>query len=436
MFCGDHVPPKEFLPHQSPFPVSASRSPNVSAAGLPVLLAVLASHCVSSPRPAEQADKGPVTLLGLDSHALQWPSIAVRSDTAFVAGNVFFPGDSLIARPVYLGRVHQRSDGELVSLPPLQLPTGNFQFTYPRIALAGRTLHLVWAELEPRPRTVSEWRAITNRPTSLWHAAFEYDRWSSPERIATAYSFGWNSETGGVAVDASGTLHVAARKGDIDSVPHVHDFRLADGHWEESALPYTGLNESMAIATLGDTTIVALIDEPRDTARVMVVESTDHGAHWTNPIVASSRPRMQGAVSRLAFASTADGLLLAIGEKARSSFYLDTIRVVRLTGITRPWTTRFIEPPPDVDGLELAAAQCGSAVMLLRTLSGRPQVFELTLPTDSTASMIRPVLASATISAFPGLWAGRRSAIAVFGYIAAAGSPWRNAAMPLRVCST
>jgi hypothetical protein len=168
----------------------------------------------------------------------------------------------------------------------------------------------------------------------------------------------------------------------------------------------------------------------------MIVESSDHGTRWTHPIVASWRPRTQGSVSRLAFAPTADGLLLAIGEKPNESPYLDTIRVVRLTGDARPSTTRFIDPPETVDGFELAAVSCGSAVMLLRTLSATPQIFELILPRDSLAPVIRPLFASARVATFPGLAAGRRSAVAVFLYIATTETPWRNAAKALPVCST
>jgi hypothetical protein len=390
------------------------------------------SHCAAPASPAGREESGPVALLGLEKQSLQSPSIAVRSDTAFIVGNTF-SGDSIIARPAYLGRV--RLNGDLVPLEPLELPPGDFQFAYPRIAAAGGTLHLVWAEFESPPRTVVAWRALTNRPTSLWHAARERGAWSAPKRIATAYSFGWNGETGGVAVDASGTLHVAAWKGILDSVPHVRVFRLAGERWEDSPLPYTGLNQTTAIATRGDTVVVAAIDQPGDTSRVMVIESTDHGVHWTSPIVASSRLRRQGSVTRMAFARMSDGLLLVIGEKPDDSFYLDTIRVVHLKGATRRPTTRFIDPPETVDGFELAALPCGSVVMLLRTFTLTPQLFELTLAADSSAPAVVPLFAPARIAAFPGIGASQRSAIAVFGYDSANGTPWRTVAMEVRGCS-
>ena len=406
----------------------------IRAAG--VLVLTVSASCFSHhPALTNRPDGSPVALAALGEHeTLRWPSIAVRSDTIFVAGNVF-SADSLMARTAYLGRVRQDKGGDLVSLAPLELPHGDFQFGYPRIASAGGKLHLVWAEFEPRPQSVTAWLALTNRPTSLWHAVLEHGGWSTPERIATAYRLGWNGETGGVAVDTSGTLHVAVWKGDIDSLPHVHDFRLAGSTWHDSSVPYTGLNQTTAIATRADTTFLAVVDEPRDTSRVMVMKSVDHGAHWTSPIVASWRPGRQGSVSRLVFAPTAHGLLLAIGEKANDSFYLDTIRVLLLKGGARPSRTQVIEPPPTVAGFVMAVAPCDSVVMLLRTFSLAPQLLELTLPGDSETRVIRPLLATARVAMFPGIAAGPRSAIAVFGYARSTGTPWRSVAMTLPACS-
>ena len=44
---------------------------------------------------------------------LRWPSVAVRSDTMFVAANIL-EGDSVTARPAYLGRVYLSAKGELL----------------------------------------------------------------------------------------------------------------------------------------------------------------------------------------------------------------------------------------------------------------------------------------------------------------------------------
>jgi hypothetical protein len=398
----------------------------------------LSASCRSHPSSlVSEAAERPVVLLGLrENRLIRWPSIAVRSDTVFVAANVFpISGDSLDARPALLGRLRQNSAGDLVALAPLDLPPGDFEFGYPRIIAAGRSLHLVWAEFGSPTRTVAARIAVSTFPTSLWHAVLENGAWSVPERIATSTWFGWNSETGDVAIDARGTLHVAVWKG--DSAPLVYDFRLVGGRWETSRFQGSGLNHSTAIVTRGDTVAIGFVDMVSDTERVLVAESTDDGMHWTNPIVASRRPwgRRHGSVSRLAVAATADGQVLAIGEKPDDSFYLDTIRVVRMKGATDRSTTQLLVPPPTSDGFVLAGAPCGPIVMLIQTFSRTPQLFELTLPRDSLATTIRPLLSTAGFASFPGVAAGRRSAIAVFAYNADTDAPVRSVAMSLHVCS-
>lgn len=182
---------------------------------------------------------------------------------------------------------------------------------------------------------------------------------------------------------------------------------------------------------------IGFVDMVSDTERVLVVESADHGMHWTNPIVASRRPwgRGHGAISRLAIAATADGQVLAIGGKPDDSFYLDTIRVVRMRGATGPSTTQFVVPPPTSDGFVLAVTPCGPIVMLIQTFSLTPQLFELTVPRDSLVTRIRPLLSASGFATFPAVAAGRWSGIAVFAYNTETGAPARSAAMTLPLCS-
>jgi hypothetical protein len=394
---------------------------------------VLAVNGCARPTPVvSQVKDSPVTLPGLtETASLRWPTIAVSSDTVFVAGNVF-RSNPLSARPAYLGRLRQDAGGRLVPLGLVDLPPGDFQFAYPRIAAAGNKLHLVWGEFASRPRTVDAWLVNTNFEMTLWHATLDRGVWSHPETIVTSRWFGWSGETGGIVVDASGALHVAVWNGETG---RVHDYRMVGTSWEESRLPYGGLNQTTAITTIGDTVVVALVDGARDPAQVVIVESRDRGTHWVDLGVASQRPRLEGSVSRLAFAPTAEGLLLAIGEKPSNSLYLDTIRVLRLGPKTGSSAKRFIMPPPMVDGFEFAGVSCGSAVMLLRTFSGLPQLFALTLSRDSSARVIRPLLANARVATYPGLAVGQRSAIAVFGYDTAANTPWRSVAMSVPLCS-
>lgn len=413
--------------------VLASRFRILPAAG-PLAFALLVS-CKSPSPLAGQMSSGLVTLLAVpEKQFIRWPSIALRSDTVFVVANVF-QGESLTVRPAYLGRLRQSARGDLVALAPLELPAGDFQFAYPRIIVAGSRLHLIWAEFGFRPRTTMAWQQASLLRKSLWHSALLDGVWSVPEKIATGEGLGWDDETGSVAVDASGTLHVAVWKGNTDSIPHVHDFRLDGVRWDSSRLPYTGLNPAAAIATRGDTTVLAAIAEAGDTARVMVLESTDHGKQWTNPVVVSSRLKVQGSVSHLALVRTANGLVLAIGEKSNDSFYLDTIRVLRLQG-SRPLSTpQFVPPPPTADQFVMAGTSCGSIVILTRSLSAKPQIFQITIPPDSSRTVSRPLLDSAGFSAFPGITAAGQSVIAAFVYTPATNTPPRNAVMPLHVCS-
>jgi hypothetical protein len=364
---------------------------------------------------------------------VQWPSIAARSDTIFIVGNVF-RGDSLGARPAYLGRLRQSGGGNLIALPPVEFPRGDFLFAYPRIVAAGGKLHLIWAEFATRPQTPTAWQQATYLGKSLWHAALDDGAWSAPEQIASGDALGWSDEVGAVAVGADGILHVVAWKGDNGTVPHVNEFRLIAGHWESSILPYTGLNPATALATRGDTIAIALVDERLDTARVMVLESTDHGMHWTNPLVASRRPRLEGTVTRLSFATTDAALILAIGEKAANSFQLDTIRTVRLEGSRGLSAPRFVPPPPAADQFVLTGTSCGPVIMLTRSLSAKPQVIQVTIPSKSMPTVSRPLLGQSGFSVFPGIIAARRSVIAVFTYNSETGARAQTAAMTLSVC--
>jgi len=394
----------------------------------------LASSCAFPRSRAIAQNDGPVALLSVPGNGIvQWPSIAARSDTILVVGNVF-QGDSVRARPAYLGRLRQSASGDLIALPPVELPRGDFLFAYPRIIAAGGKLHLIWAEFATRPQTPAAWQQATYLGKTLWHAALSDGAWSAPERIASGDALGWSDEVGAVAVDADGILHVLAWKGDNGTVPHVSDFRLVGGHWESSILPFTGLNPATAVGARGDAIIIALIDERLDTARVMVLESTDHGMHWSNPLIASQRPRIEGTVTRLSFATTDEALILAIGEKAANSFQLDTIRVVRLEGSRGLSAPRFVSPPPAADQFVLTGTSCGSVIMLTRSLSATPQVTQIAIPSKSLPVVSHPLLGKSGFSAFPGIIAARRSVIAVFTYNLEAGARAQTAAMVLSAC--
>lgn len=387
-----------------------------------------------SPAVAEAKDPEPIALLGVPGNrVVQWPSVAARSDTIFVVGNVF-QSDSLGARPAYLGRLYQSAAGSLKALSPVELPPGDFLFAYPRIVVAGSKLHLIWAEFATRPHTAFAWQRATYLAKSLWHAVLDDGAWSSPQRIASGDALGWSDEVGGVAVGADGIVHVAAWKGDNGGVPHVNDFRFVAGRWENTILPFTGLNPSTAISTRSDTLAISLVDERLDTARVIVLESIDQGKHWGNPFVVAQRSRRQATVTHLSFVTADRTLILTIGEKPPNSAQLDTIRMVRLNGSRAFSAPLLIPPPPAADQFVATGTSCGSALMLTRSLSARPQIVQTTISLDSSRSVSRRLLSNSGFSAFPGIIATQRSVIAVFAYNRAIGAPTWTAAMTVSVC--
>jgi hypothetical protein len=103
-------------------------------------------------------------------------------------------------------------------------------------------------------------------------------------------------------------------------------------------------------------------------------------------------------VSSLRITPTPDGQLIAIEEKAFDELHFDTIRVVRASLTTGTSSTRVVMPPLTADGFVLAAAPCGAAVMLMRTFSMTPQVFEMTIPANSPPDPIRPLISDAAIA--------------------------------------
>lgn len=363
---------------------------------------------------------------------LRSPSVAVDRNVVYVAANLFY-SDSVVGPSAYIGRLRRTAAGELLPMDRLGLPHGDFQFAYPRVAAGGGRLHLVWTELASRWRTNSQWATPANFSTSLWHAVREHGKWSTPVRISTSTRFGWDVQTGGVALEASGALHVVVWKGDDYRVPHVFDFRLSGGRWKGDSLPYLpGLMRATAAAVRGDTVIIAMVETLADTARVLVVASRDHGAAWPAPLVASQRSTLKAIVQRLALAPAAGGLLLAVGEQPHERSSLDTIRVFRLTGSLKTTSERIIAPPRSVAGFDLAAGPCGAGLLLLNSFSSEPHLFTAALIPDASTPVIR-LLLPAVRTTFSGMVSDRGSAIAVFNVFPDS-APYRNVATILPIC--
>ena len=360
---------------------------------------------------------------------IRWPSMAAVSDTVFIAANLFpVRGNTLDARPLYLGRLHVGTDGQLVGLAPLDLPKGDFQFAYPRIVAADGRLHLVWAEFATRPSTTSMW--TQSLATTLWHAVLDKGTWSVPEAIASSRWLGWSDEAGGAIADGAGNVHVVVWSG--DSIPRVRHVRLRSGHRDTSEVSSVGLNHSTAIAALGDTLVVALVDVASDTQRVSLAVSPDQGEHWSHPIPVSRRAN--GWISHLGFATSSKGQTLAIGEKKYDSFYLDTLRIVSTRAVSLS-AVRAVPLPPAAASFDFAPTPCGSAVLLVRSFTVPPQTFRITVERDLSATAPRPLVDGAGFTTFSSVIATRRSAIAVFGYAGKSDTLGRSVGMALPTCS-
>lgn len=385
--------------------VGAKRVPQLPMRFSGIQLAVLVSclilpgdGCVASQSSPPIARVAVTTLVGVPgSHVVQWPSVALRADTVYVAGNVF-DGEALKARPAYIGRLLRNVDDSLVPLPPLELPAGDFQFAYPRVVPTTGALHLIWAEFATRPLTRSEWYTATYLRESLWHATLTNGTWSTPVRITSGEILGWNDEVGGVVAGRQGSLHVVSRRAQVDSIPLVYDFRMTGDRWEGIAVAEArGLTSATAVAAQGDTLIAAFVNDSSDPARVVLVRSGDDGRSWAPLLVMPTRPRSQASVSRIAIAATPKGLVLVVGEKPDDSFFLDTIRVHRIRG-TRVTSTVALAAPQSADQFVVAATRCGAVVMLTRSFSTSPQVSRITLRADEDRPIIVKHLKAAGFS--------------------------------------
>ena len=374
-----------------------------------------------------------VLLPGLSERSvLRAPSVAIDGSTVFVAANLF-SGDSVVGPSLYLGRLRRTATGALLPLDRLELPPGEFQFAFPRVVAGGGRLHLVWCELASRWRTNAEWETPVNRSQSLWHSVLEHGVWSLPTRISTATQFGWDAKNGGVALERSGALHaVVWREIDGEAI-RVIDFRWSGNGWHDVTLPYRpGLMRSTAVATRGDTVIVALVETREDTSRVVVAASPGADASWTAPLIVPSRAMREASVTRLALAAAGDELLLAIGEQPDRRSSLDRLRVFRVTGDLHTTNETTVDLPPTVAGFDLAAGPCGAGVLLLNTFSTEPRLYTAAITRDASTPVIARLLPW-TRAVFSSMAATQDAAIAAFVYFPVASRYW-NVATVIPMC--
>lgn len=208
--------------------------------------------------------------------ALKWPSISQFGDTVYVAGNVL-PTTRLRSgpHPMTILRIPGR---------PLQLPTGNFEFAYPKGVFDSKgAYHLVWGE--PVHPDSATWRYGAHI-SSLWHAVFKNDRWTEPVKIADAISIHWDTEQGAIATDSKNRVHVIS-PAETRPGPAVllHTWETGSG-WSNLEIPWLTAYASMVVWR-GDSIVVCFAGEnPSHSTgahNLFITMSGDGGLHWSVP---------------------------------------------------------------------------------------------------------------------------------------------------------
>ena len=313
--------------------------------------------------PAEWS--APVDLPGMPSNRLQrWPVITAVRDTLYVAANVFpIEGSAVGPQPLYLARL----PGGVIPNPP-----GDFQFVYPKIAAAPNgSVHLVWAEFESTQPDESTWDMAPI--TTLWHSVFSGGRWSVPRQAFAASGLQWPWNAGNIAVDAAGRLHVAVWAWRDSVAGMMHLVGSAAG-WQAYRTPYRSRQQA-AVATLGDSVLLAVVEpsfDTADTTGVTIAVSPGRDAAWTTTAVLRTFRERQA--SSLHFVRSDTSLFLAWAESPPRQFSRDTLRIVRVDDRVRATPVLDLALPPGASTAAVVAG-CGNLAFIVETLSLRPRLY-------------------------------------------------------------
>jgi hypothetical protein len=334
--------------------------------------------------------------------SLRWPSLAVRKDTVYVATNVFRDDGSVSTPP------HAFLLARVPGLP-LSPPPGEFAFAYPQ--LLSRTeggLDLFWGEFDKLPSTPRDWmRAVT----SLWHAEYRNDVWSTPERIADRVQFLWGSEGGQVARTPTGFVIVTpASLG--GGAPVLMQVSGATGRWTSRSLALTA-NYASVIAT-GDRALVAAyvapnVAVPGDRGTVFVIRSADLGMHWREPEIVSA------AGSGIAFAprlAAAGNVLDLVWGRGRGSLSLESLVRRRSTDRGKTWgDPHVVSLRSGSRAFHIAASPCNDVGVVELFRNGQLQIDRLTW--SASATLDSSQFTHASMAASPGvISSGSKSAVA------------------------
>jgi hypothetical protein len=227
--------------------------------------------------------KQPKRLAGVPAgQALNWPSLAFRANTLFVAGNITPTGvdgpEPVRPQPLLVLRAPGGSIGK---------PEGLFAFMFPRGVIAGDgRYHLFWGEPDSLPQSGAPRRWPPSRARSVWHAVYG-GSWSKPERVLNEFDVSWERSGDVVSVDEAGRIHIAVTVLRAHNGYAVSHLRSSGSNWERTDLRIpvgtsgsvlTWGHDSLAIAYVGIAS-----DTARDGARVRLFLSGDGGITWAEP---------------------------------------------------------------------------------------------------------------------------------------------------------
>jgi hypothetical protein len=367
----------------------------------------------------------PSALAGIpDNQLLRWPNLVSVRDTVYVAANLLPIKGREVGKPsLYLAR-----------LPggPMALPTGDFQFVYPKLAAgANGQLHLIWAEFDSTQSDVGSF-SMARPQASLWHAAFADGVWTRPEEIFRGTNLQWTSEDGHASIDPSGSVHVVAwaHSGVIRG---LFEAARTGGKWNVVPIDQASVRPSAAIDAGGNSTLIAfdLTYSPDDSTGLSVLKRESDGRWIRRRVTEAPGPR---PVRHPQFVHSRGTTYLVWAESQMNAFGIDTLRLSRVVDGPRTIPVAAIGLPDGAASFTAAANSCGGITALIETIVATPRVIEMTIAENGSARL-RPVLPDGQSAAFAAIGTTSKALIAVMATQPSAGAVGRMVSMTRAPCT-
>jgi hypothetical protein len=332
----------------------------------------------SAPVPVDQVSqpspqwKNAKPLAGVPpGQALNWPSLAFKGETLFVAGNITPTGvdgpEPVRPQPLLVLRTPGGSIGR---------PEGKFTFMFPRGVVAGDgKYHLFWGEPDSVPPATNpeHWPPAAVR--SVWHAAYD-GAWSQPERLLAEFNVSWTSRGDVVAVDHAGRIHLALAVLHARGGPALAYLHSSGSGWERtdtriglgnSGSTLTWGRDSLAIAYVGFASSLS-----GDAATLRLVLSGDGGRTWSAPL---SPPASGPDPQTPMLSRSADGVLHVAWREIGRGGGFSSGQVFRAWdssdgGVT--WRSGgALEEPGLVGGAAVVPGLCNGSALIVDSTDGQ-----------------------------------------------------------------